>query len=166
MKQMLPIGKEIYYLHICRRKLWLFNHGIRPEMENDHVRIGMLIQQTSFSREKKEIPIGEIGVLDWADFKDGIIHETKKGRTCSSADRAQVAYYMWFLIANGVAVREAQIHYPAVRKTDRVVWSDEIAKSVQKDLEECRRVCQMETPPSVPSFSICRDCAYQEICCI
>lgn len=39
---MLPIGKEIYYLHICRRKLWLFNHGIRPEMENDHVRIGML----------------------------------------------------------------------------------------------------------------------------
>lgn len=163
---MTPTGKEIYYLHVCHRKLWLFNHGIRPEMENDHVKIGMLIQQTSFSREKKEIPIGDIGVLDWADFKDGIIHETKKGKTFSSADRAQVAYYLWFLNKNGVPVYEAQIHYPAVRKTDCVTWSAELEQQVERDVVRCCEICAADSPPEVLNSPLCQHCAYQEVCCI
>ena len=49
-------GKELNYLHVCRRKLWLFRHGIRPELENDLVQLGMLLGEETFTRQEKEIP--------------------------------------------------------------------------------------------------------------
>lgn len=157
-------GQEISYLHICERKLWLFRHGIRPEMEYGNVQIGMLIGEKSFSREKKEIPLGEWGVLDWADFDGGIIHETKKGRSPGHGDRAQVGYYLWLLNTHGVRVDQAQIHYPVIRKTDVVEWNDECARQVENDIMTVRDLVRRETPPPLIRKGICRKCAYEEVC--
>jgi len=64
------------------------------ESENSHVQIGKLIQEDSFSRHPKEIPIGDIGVIDWAEFKRGVIHETKKAKCPKDAEIAQTRYYL------------------------------------------------------------------------
>ncbi|MDD3886090.1 MAG: CRISPR-associated protein Cas4 [Victivallaceae bacterium] len=159
-----PTGKEFAYLHVCQRKLWLFRHGIRPELEYGNVQIGMLLGEKSFSREKKEIPLGECGVLDWADFPDGVIHETKKGKSPGRGDAAQVAYYLWLLDRHGVRVREARIHYPAQRKTDTVFWSPELAESVEKDAQMIAEVVSLEVPPAAERKNICARCAYEEVC--
>ncbi len=157
-------GQEIKYLHVCPRKLWLFRRGIRPEMENNQVRIGMLIGERSFARETKEIPLGEWGVLDWADFADGIIHETKKAPTQIQSDRAQVSYYLWLLNHHGVAVHEAQIHYPKQRKTAVVAWNETCAASVEKDLQAVEAIHEMNMPPPAVRKNICKSCAYEEVC--
>ena len=79
-------GTDLNYLHVCPRKLWLFRHGIRLEQGNDLVQLGVLLGEESFSRQEKEIAIGEAGVLDWADFKAGVIHETKHGKAPGGGD--------------------------------------------------------------------------------
>ena len=157
-------GQDINYYYICHRKLWLYRHGVRPELENDNVQIGMHIQEKSFSRQKKEIPIGIEGVLDWADFADGIIHETKKGRSPHAADEAQVRYYMFVLNKNGVVVREAEIHYPLLRKTKRILWDEAAEKQTEKDINETESIISHDCPPSRLESGICRKCEYEEIC--
>src|SRR5574344_1035210 len=159
-----PTGKEFAYLHICVRKLWLFQHGIRPELENSAVQIGMLLGEKSFSREKKEIPLGESGVLDWADFADGRIHETKKGREPGHADEAQVAYYLYLLDRHGVRVNEAQIHYPALRKIQTVEWTPELAAAVEADRRAIAEVAERKCPPEAIRKNICKKCSYEEVC--
>jgi len=158
-----PTGKEISYLYICRRKLWLFHHGIRPELEYGSVKIGMNIGERSFRREKKEISLGEVGVLDWADFADGVIHETKKG-IFSIADLAQVRYYLKVLRGNGVDVRTAIIHYPTLRKQVNIVWDEHMDAMVRHDMEEVKNVIHQEVPEAAHRRTICKHCAYEETC--
>ena len=157
-------GKEISYLYVCERKLWLFRHGLRPELENVNVQIGMQLQETAFKREEKDIPIGEVGVIDWAAFKHGIIHETKKGRTPGKGDEAQVRYYLWWPNGNGVRVTEAQIHYPTMRKSKTVPW-DEAAKALaDQDIAACLEIVRQPRPPAVQPHPYCKSCAYMELC--
>jgi CRISPR-associated exonuclease Cas4 len=68
-------GTEIAYLYICHRKLWLFRKGIRPENEHTNVQIGKFIQESTFLRHmnKKEVPLGHIGRVDWAELDKGVI---------------------------------------------------------------------------------------------
>ena len=157
-------GTEISYLYICRRKLWLFHHGIKPESENINVQIGKHIQETTFTRKEKDIPIGEIGVLDWASLKDGIIHETKKGKTPGKGDVAQVRYYMWWLNNNGINVHEAQIHYPKKRKTQTIPWDEDANQQAIKDTEDCLKIINQTKPPEVHEYPYCKSCAYFELC--
>ena len=124
----------------------------------------MHIQETTFKREEKDIAIGEIGVLDWASFKDCVIHETKKGKTPRKGDIAQVRYYMWWLNENGVKIREAQIHYPKMRKTKTVPWNDEAGKQVVKDATDCREIINKSQPPEIIEYPYCKSCAYFELC--
>ena len=156
-------GKEVAYLHVCHRKLWLYHNGIRPELENTDVQLGMLIQEESFHREKKEIPIGEYGVLDWADFKDGFIHETKKNLSMQKADCAQVAFYLYILNEHGVSCREGILHYPKQRKNERVVWNPDTKAGVEADLTAITNILSAPIP-SVIRVPYCKKCAYEEIC--
>ena len=157
-------GTEISYLYICKRKLWLFHHGIKPENENINVQIGKHIQETAFKREEKDIPIGDVGVIDWAAFKHGIIHETKKGRTPGKGDEAQVRYYLWWLNKNGIAVNEAQIHYPTMKKTKVVKWNEDTDKQAELDVAACREIIGQAKPPAVCQYPYCKSCAYVELC--
>lgn len=156
-------GTDLNYLHVCPRKLWLFRHGIRLEHENDLVQLGALLGETSFSREEKEIPIGEAGVLDWADFKDGVIHETKHGEAPGGGDEAQVRYYLYYLNARGIRASRAVLHYPGKRKTVTVEWDEAALRQVESDRDACERLLAGPLPAAIRR-SYCRRCAYEELC--
>ena len=155
---------EIAYLHICHRKLWLFHHGIRPEQEHVNVQIGKHIQETTFERREKDIPLWDIGVIDWMELDKGIIHETKKGKAPAKAEEAQVRYYLWWMRKQGINVHTAKIHYPKERKTGEICWSDELNNSVPADIEAAEDVVARNSPPSVIKLGYCKKCAYQELC--
>ena len=155
-------GTDLNYLHVCPRKLWLFRHGIRLEHESDLVQLGALLGETSFSREEKEIPIGEAGVLDWADFKDGVIHETKHGEAPGGGDEAQVRYYLYYLNARGIRASRAILHYPGKRKTVTVEWDEAALRQVESDRDACERLLAGPLPAAIRR-SYCRRCAYEEL---
>lgn len=66
---------ELVYLSLCPRKFWLFRHGIRPEFENELVKIGKTITQTTYPKNKHELPLHDFGVIDAAVLKNGEIKE-------------------------------------------------------------------------------------------
>ena len=159
-------GTEMAYLYICRRKLWLFHHGIRPENEHSNVQIGRFIQESTFTRHenKKEIVLGSIGVVDWAELAKGIIHETKKGKAPAQAEEAQVRYYMWWMRTHGMEIHTAIIHYPKQKRTRELSWNHDMEQAVANDLAEARSVVKATVPPALKVKNICKSCAYQEFC--
>lgn len=46
-------GVMVYYYFVCKRKLWLFGNDLDMEHTSELVGIGKLIDETSYSREKK-----------------------------------------------------------------------------------------------------------------
>jgi CRISPR-associated exonuclease Cas4 len=166
MEEIHVTGTEISYLYICPRKLWLFRHGIKMENENTHVQLGKLIQEETFSRHPKEIPLGDIGVIDWAELPKGIIHETKKGKCPKDGEIAQTRYYLWWLRKHNVDVRHCIIHYPKIRKTQKLDWEDGMEMSVKRDLEAVVKIIKKRTPPDFVKLPWCKSCAYEEYCSI
>lgn len=159
-------GTEIAYLYICRRKLWLFHHGVRLENEHANVQIGRFIQQSTFTRyeNRKEIVLGNIGVVDRAELKKGIIHETKKGKAPAKADEAQVCYYMWWMRNHGIKIHTCIIHYPKQKRTRELAWTPDMEQAVKDNLAEARKIVNGSVPPVFTAKNICKRCAYQEFC--
>ena len=62
-------GTQVNYYFVCKRKLWLFSHGITFESGSDLVKIGRLIDKDSFKRKKKNIRIGNIAIDHIEDRK-------------------------------------------------------------------------------------------------
>ena len=48
-------GTHINYFFHCKRQVWYFSHNIMMEHVSDTVRMGKLIHETSYEREKKEL---------------------------------------------------------------------------------------------------------------
>ncbi|NCD33749.1 MAG: CRISPR-associated protein Cas4 [Spartobacteria bacterium] len=159
-------GTEMAYLYICPRKLWLFHHGIRPENEHVNVQIGRHIQETTFMRQenKKELALGNIGVVDWAELDKGLIHETKKSTCPAQAEVAQTRYYMWWMRHHGMDIHCCIIHYPKQRRTKELKWDEAMNALVEEDLQRARALVAQSTPPVFECKSICKNCAYQEYC--
>lgn len=91
-----PIGGMLFsYYLICPRKAWLVRQGIYMEQESEDVALGKLLDETSYSRNEKHLdlhataPDGTplVGKVDRALLRDGVLHETKKGRTCRRRNR-------------------------------------------------------------------------------
>ena len=70
----------IYYYFICKKKLWFSVNGISMESENENVQIGKILDEMSYSYERKHISINNEINLDFVKKSD-IIHEIKKSRT-------------------------------------------------------------------------------------
>ena len=50
-------GVMIYYYFICERKLWYFTNEINMEQNSELVSIGKILDESSYTRENKNILI-------------------------------------------------------------------------------------------------------------
>lgn len=57
-------GMQIYYYYVCKRKLWYFVNGLTMESENENVKIGKIVDETSYKNEKKHILINDTINID------------------------------------------------------------------------------------------------------
>lgn len=51
-------GTLVWYYYICKREVWLMAHQLIPDQEQENVRIGKIIGENSYNRDKKEIDLG------------------------------------------------------------------------------------------------------------
>ena len=166
-----------YHL-ICSRKSWLHHHGIRMEQESEAVALGKLLDESSYGREKKQIRVEAespqgiplVGLIDRANLRDGVLHETKKGRACEEAHVWQVRFYLWLLALNNVRRADGQafsgqIDYPALRRTEDVTLTAEHERQLAQWTTELQRVLlQPMPPPRISQRKFCRKCAFEELC--
>lgn len=154
-------GVHIKYLYHCRRQLWLFGRGFRPEQRSDLVQSGEALHETSFRRHSP-VDLGAARL----DFVDGEhwVHEVKSAARPSPADEAQVLHYCLRLREAGVDTMGGILHYPRTRQTRRIDYGESERVKAEADIADARAVLgSAESPPRLPKRA-CYGCSYRDYC--
>ncbi len=158
-------GVMVYYYFVCSRKLWYFVNDLTMEQSSDLVSMGKLIDETSYKREKKNILIDENINIDF--LKDWrIIHEVKKSRKIEEASKWQLKYYIWLLKKKGIAIEKGILDYPLLRKREEVFLIEKDEQKLEDILNKIEKIMLLKQPPEIIKKSICKKCAYYELCYI
>lgn len=70
-------GIMIYYYFVCQRRLWYFINQINMEQNSELVQIGKILDETTYTKEKKQILIDNTINIDFIKNK-AVLHEVKK----------------------------------------------------------------------------------------
>lgn len=158
-------GVMVYYYFVCKRKLWYFKNDVNMEHNSELVGMGKLIDENSYSREKKSILIDEMINIDFLkDWK--VIHEVKKSRKLDEAGKWQLKYYIWVLRNKGVDIEKGIIDYPKLRKREEIFLNQSEEEELMEVLEGIKGIIKMNLPPATINKSFCKKCAYYELCYI
>ena len=158
-------GVMVYYHEVCRRKLWYFYHGIQMEQENENVRIGKVLDEESYKRDDKHINIDNVINIDFIR-SSGVLHEVKKSRKIEEAGIFQVKYYLYYLKKKGVTDIRARIDYPLLKQSLDLELTEEDERKIEVVLEDIHKITESEVPQKADKKSICKSCAYYDLCFI
>ena len=156
-------GVMIYYYFICKRKLWYFINEINMEQNSELVSIGKILDETLYTREKKNIMIDNTINIDF--IKNGaILHEIKKTKSIEEAGIWQVKYYMYYLEKRGIKNIQAKIDFPLLRETKEITLEEEDKKVLDNIIQNIEKLAKTDKPPKPIDSKICKKCAYYDLC--
>ena len=156
-------GVMIYYYFICERKLWYFTNEINMEQNSELVSIGKILDESSYTRENKNILIDNTINVDF--IKDGaILHEVKKTKAIEEAGIWQVKYYIYYLENRGVKNIQAKIDFPLLRETKEIILEPEDRETLKNVVKNIEEISKMDKPPKIINEKICKKCAYYDLC--
>lgn len=158
-------GVMIYYYQVCTRKLWYFCHEICMEQNSELVAVGKVIDETSYPRSEKHINIDNVINIDFIRSKK-TLHEVKKSRKVEEAGILQVKYYLYYLKRRGAKNIVGKIDYPLLKSNIDVKLSPDDEKKIELILEEITSIAACSVPPEFVKKSICKSCAYHDLCFI
>ena len=158
-------GMMIYYYFVCKRKLWYFANEVNMEQNSELVSIGKILDETTYTREKKSILIDNQINIDFIQ-KGAILHEVKKTKAIEEAGEWQIKYYMYYLEQKGVNTIEAKIDYPLLKQTKEIFLEDNDRKILQEAIKDIEEIVKKEKIPNKLDDKICRKCAYYDLCYI
>lgn len=161
-------GTHIAYLHTCRRKLWLFANGIQMEHTSETVAEGKLIAETTYlDRARKYTELAIDGIkIDFYDAKNNVVHEVKKSDKVEHAHIAQVKYYLYVLVKNGIENPSAIIEYPKLKQREVIDWNNDFIHDAKEWEMAVTTIVQSENCPPLVKKNICKSCSYYELCYI
>ena len=158
-------GIMIYYYFVCKRKLWYFANEVNMEQNSELVSIGKILDETTYTREKKSILIDNQINIDFIQ-KGAILHEVKKTKAIEEAGEWQIKYYMYYLEQKGVNTIEAKIDYPLLKQTKEIFLEDNDRKILQEAIKDIEEIVKNEKIPNKLDDKICKKCAYYDLCYI
>ena len=159
-------GTIFNYFMVCRRKLWLFAHGITMEQESELVYEGKLIHENSYPERNpnyEEIELDGIKV-DFYDARHHVIHEIKKSDKLEAAGRWQLKYYLYVFEMHGVKDIKGVLEFPKQRKTENVTLTDEDRQKIKDMLADIEKACEEKACPPLLKKEHCKQCSYYEFC--
>lgn len=135
------------------------------EQNSELVSIGKILDETTYTREKKSILIDNQINIDFIQ-KGAILHEVKKTKAIEEAGEWQIKYYMYYLEQKGVNTIEAKIDYPLLKQTKEIFLEDNDRKILQEAIKDIEEIVKKEKIPNKLDDKICRKCAYYDLCYI
>lgn len=156
-------GLMIYYYFVCQRRLWYFVNSINMEQNSELVEIGKILDETSYSREKKGILIDNTINIDFV--KNGaVLHEVKKTKAIEEAGIWQIKYYMYYLEKRGVKNVEAKIDFPLLRESKEILLEQEDIEILENVIKNIEDIANQDKPPEIIDSKICKKCSYFDLC--
>lgn len=159
-------GTHFNYYCICKRKLWLFVHGITLEHTSDIVTDGKLLHEASYpQRASKHEEISLDGIkVDYYDAKNKVIHEIKRSNKIEEAHILQVKYYISVFEAKGMNNVQGIIEYPLLHKNIKVLYSQEDKANIEAIKAGVIKISHSEHCPPIKKKSFCKNCSYYDFC--
>ena len=156
-------GIMIYYYFVCQRRLWYFVNQINMEQNSELVQIGKIIDETTYTKEKKQILIDNTINIDF--IKNGaVLHEVKKTKSIEEAGIWQIKYYMYYLENKGVENVKAKIDFPLLRESKEIILEDDDRKVLDNVITNIEEIARMEKPFDIINSKICKKCSYFDLC--
>lgn len=157
-------GLQINYYFICKTKLWLFSHNISFELENENVKLGIILHENSYKNENS-FYIDNLINFDFIKITDCVeIHEVKKTQKMDKSHEYQLLYYMFYLKnEKDIDNIKGYLDYPKNRKKKEVYLTKEKEEELIKIIDEINKINSNKMPKPQKS-KICRKCAYFEFC--
>ena len=156
-------GIKISYYFICKSKLWLFSHNIQMEHNSENVKIGKIINESSYGRDKKDVMIDNTICVDFIKKRDGLeIHEIKKSKKMDDAHRWQLIYYLYYLNQKGVDAIGV-LNYPLLNKKEIVEARDKDFEYIEYIIKDIKAIVS-DKMPKINKKRICKKCSYYEFC--
>lgn len=158
-------GIMIYYYFVCQRKLWYFINKINMEQNSELVEIGKIIDETTYTKEHKNILIDNTINVDFIE-NGAILHEVKKTKAIEEAGIWQIKYYMYYLKKKNVNVLKAEIDFPLLREKKEVKLEDDDIQILENVIKNINDIANLSKPPNVVDEKFCKKCAYFDLCYI
>ena len=156
-------GIMVYYYVVCQRKLWYFLHEIQLEADNSNVILGRLLEENTYTRDEKKIAIDGVINIDFFRAKK-ILHEIKKSKVMEEASILQVQYYLYYLEQKGLTGMRGILDYPLLKQKVEVELTEMDRKNLEKILSGIEKIMNSSVPPDLKKKSICKKCAYFDLC--
>lgn len=159
-------GTHFNYFMVCRRKLWLWAHGITMEQESELVHEGKLIHENCYPQRSpncEEIALDGIKV-DFYNAAKHEIHEIKKTDKLSHAALWQLKYYLYVFETHGVDDIKGILEFPRQRKTQTVTLTSDDRVAIEQALDKIEELCKQEECPQPLYKALCKKCSYYEFC--
>ena len=156
-------GLMVYYYEVCKRKLWYFVNEIQLEENNSNVILGKLLEENTYTRDEKKINIDGVINIDFIRSKK-ILHEIKKSNSIEPASLLQVQYYLYYLEKKGLIGLKGILDYPLLKQTVEVNLTDKDKENLDNIIIRIKEILRKESPPTLEKKSICKKCAYFDLC--
>ena len=157
-------GIKVNYCVVCPRKLWLYVKGLRMEPLSERVALGRLLHQDAYSWiSRREAVIEGLVKVDVIEGQDKIL-EVKYSQKLAEAARVQLAYYLLYLKRIGAGELTGELRFPRQKRAEEVRLTPELEHQVEEVLRQVRQVEQSAAAPPAEFGSLCRVCAYAELC--
>lgn len=169
LKELRVRGTEVHYYVLCPRKLWWYAHGLEQEHVQgnrgaENVALGSLLHQESYpDRPRRDLLLDDLLRLDFTE--GGAVHEIKKSKGGQRAALYQLLYYLYYLKHEKGIETTGVIEYPKLRRREEVTLTPELETDVAQILAGVQQTRELPTPPPVAvPMSLCKKCAYQDLC--
>ena len=156
-------GLMVYYYEVCKRKLWYFVNEIQLEKNNSNVILGKLLEENTYTRDEKKINIDGVINIDFIRSKK-VLHEIKKSNSIEPASLLQVQYYLYYLEKKGLIGLKGILDYPLLKQTVEVNLTDKDRENLDNIIIGIKEILRKESPPTLEKISICKKCAYFDLC--
>ena len=133
------------------------------EQNSELVQIGKIIDETTYSREKKGILIDNTINIDFIN-KTAVLHEIKKTKSIEEAGIWQLKYYIYYLEQKGIENIKAEIDFPLLREKKKIILEDEDREVLKNVAISIENIVEQDKPPKAIDSKICKKCSYFDLC--
>lgn len=158
-------GMQVYYYFVCHRKLWYFSNELTFEDESENVKIGKIIDESTYKNKRKHIMIDNTINIDYI-AEHNILHEIKKSRKIEEASIWQIKYYLYYLKNRGVLGLKGKIDYPLLKQSVKVELNADDEIKLDEIISDIKRIISLELPVLYDKKGFCKLCAYYDFCSI
>lgn len=157
-------GTLVWYYYVCKREVWLMGRQITPDEDDPNVVLGRFFAQQSYSRDKKEVALGNMKFDVVRQDRHGlVVAEVKKSSKHIKSARMQLAFYLLELQKKGITAR-GELLFPKEKRRELLELDSELINELEQAKRDILRIIYEPIPPKAEKKNVCRNCAYVEFC--